>query len=201
MDEECSGRYGPSDSALRETLRLGLVNKSLVHQVVPAGGVTLEDGLHLSQGARIAVSTYGVHRDPEIYPRPYIYEPFRFSRQREEMLGQQQETEGNTIPTDTNTKAKIPGEKEKEGRAATLLAGKNLSAVTTSENFLPFGHAKHACPGRFFAANEIKLAFAYLSTKYDVKQLATRPKGMWIGEFNVVNMKTTMWIRRRKENR
>lgn len=29
--------------------------------------------------------------------------------------------------------------------------------VTTSPNHLAFGHGKHACPGRFFAATEIKI--------------------------------------------
>ncbi|KZT10575.1 cytochrome P450, partial [Laetiporus sulphureus 93-53] len=29
--------------------------------------------------------------------------------------------------------------------------------VSTSPEYIPFGHGKHACPGRFFAANELKL--------------------------------------------
>ncbi|KAL2286223.1 hypothetical protein FJTKL_07028 [Diaporthe vaccinii] len=30
-----------------------------------------------------------------------------------------------------------------------------------------FGHGAHACPGRFFAANEVKIALAHLLMKYD----------------------------------
>lgn len=30
--------------------------------------------------------------------------------------------------------------------------------VSTSTDHLGFSHGKHACPGRFFAANEVKIA-------------------------------------------
>ncbi|KAF4832904.1 Cytochrome P450 monooxygenase trt6 [Colletotrichum tropicale] len=39
--------------------------------------------------------------------------------------------------------------------------------VTTSPHFLSFGHGKHACPGRFFASNEIKIILCHLIMKYD----------------------------------
>ncbi len=34
---------------------------------------------------------------------------------------------------------------------------------------MPFGFGRHACPGRFFAANEIKLVLAQLLLNYDMK--------------------------------
>jgi cytochrome P450 len=39
--------------------------------------------------------------------------------------------------------------------------------VSTSPEHLGFGHGKHACPGRFFAGNEIKVALCHLLLKYD----------------------------------
>jgi cytochrome P450 len=39
--------------------------------------------------------------------------------------------------------------------------------VATSVDNLTFGHGSHACPGRFFAANELKLALCHLLLKYD----------------------------------
>ncbi|OCK74983.1 cytochrome P450 [Lepidopterella palustris CBS 459.81] len=55
--------------------------------------------------------------------------------------------------------------------------------VTTSENYLPFGHGKHACPGRFFASNEIKVVLAHLLLQYDFKfpDDQGRPKTVEIG--------------------
>nr|BED42928.1 cytochrome P450 monooxygenase [Trametes versicolor] len=41
--------------------------------------------------------------------------------------------------------------------------------VNTSVDYIPFGHGKHACPGRFFAANELKALLAYLILNYDFK--------------------------------
>jgi cytochrome P450 len=41
--------------------------------------------------------------------------------------------------------------------------------VTTNETNLGFGYGRHACPGRFFAANEIKMILARLVLEYDIK--------------------------------
>jgi cytochrome P450 len=41
--------------------------------------------------------------------------------------------------------------------------------VTTNEQNLGFGYGKHSCPGRFFAANEIKMILARLLLDYDLK--------------------------------
>jgi len=41
--------------------------------------------------------------------------------------------------------------------------------VTTGDDYLPFGHGKHACPGRFFASNEIKILLAHMLLQYDFK--------------------------------
>ena len=39
--------------------------------------------------------------------------------------------------------------------------------VSTSPEHLGFGHGQHACPGRFFAANEVKILLCHLLIKYD----------------------------------
>ncbi|KAI0721404.1 cytochrome P450 [Cerioporus squamosus] len=39
----------------------------------------------------------------------------------------------------------------------------------TSAKWLAFGHGKHACPGRFFAADELKGLIAYIVLNYDIK--------------------------------
>jgi cytochrome P450 len=41
--------------------------------------------------------------------------------------------------------------------------------VTTSPDCIVFGHGHHACPGRFFASNEIKLLLAHMLMHYDWK--------------------------------
>ncbi|KAI6042751.1 cytochrome P450 [Pisolithus marmoratus] len=41
--------------------------------------------------------------------------------------------------------------------------------VSVNPDYFPFGYGKHACPGRFLAANELKTILAYILTFYDVK--------------------------------
>lgn len=41
--------------------------------------------------------------------------------------------------------------------------------VSATPTHCGFGHGIHACPGRFFAANEIKIALAHILLKYDFK--------------------------------
>jgi len=47
-------------------------------------------------------------------------------------------------------------------------ANKNQFVMASYEN-LTWGYGKHACPGRFFAANEIKLLLALIIMRFDFK--------------------------------
>ncbi|KAF8887383.1 cytochrome P450 [Infundibulicybe gibba] len=68
-------------------------------------------------------------------------------------------------------------------RFAKLADGKKHNIVSTESTFLAFGHGKHACPGRFFAAVELKMMLAYLVMNYDVKtEAGWRPRNIWIAE-------------------
>lgn len=44
---------------------------------------------------------------------------------------------------------------------------KDWQLVSTSPRHLGFGYGDHACPGRFFAAAEVKVALVHLLLKYD----------------------------------
>lgn len=39
--------------------------------------------------------------------------------------------------------------------------------VTLNQKHIGFGHGSHACPGRFFASNELKTLLVHLLIKYD----------------------------------
>ena len=41
--------------------------------------------------------------------------------------------------------------------------------VSPSPEHMAFGFGKHACPGRFFAANEVKIALCHILLKYDFR--------------------------------
>ncbi|CAI2163292.1 20710_t:CDS:2 [Funneliformis geosporum] len=65
---------------------------------------------------------------------------------------------------------KIHGQNSKEFNAFRHLESKS-PASRVEKNFLTFGFGKHACPGRFFAVNEIKIALHYLLLKYDIRKV------------------------------
>ncbi|KJX93228.1 hypothetical protein TI39_contig4361g00002 [Zymoseptoria brevis] len=73
--------------------------------------------------------------------------------------------------------------------------------VSTSVEHTGFAHGKNACPGRFFAANEVKIAMVHV-LKYDVK-VERKEDAMWIsyGPNCYVNSKARMWVRRRRRRR
>ncbi|KAI1377071.1 cytochrome P450 [Hypoxylon crocopeplum] len=73
--------------------------------------------------------------------------------------------------------------------------------VSTGPESLGFGHGAHACPGRFFAANELKVALCHLLLKYDMKLSPNtlEPRVSAIGFSLNTDRKTNMMIRRRKE--
>lgn len=48
---------------------------------------------------------------------------------------------------------------------------------TTGPDFLVFGHGRHACPGRFFAAAELKPILARALLRCDFEILPERPVG------------------------
>ncbi|ORY71919.1 cytochrome P450 [Pseudomassariella vexata] len=66
-----------------------------------------------------------------------------------------------------------------------------------------FGLGKHACPGRFFAGNEIKLILAYLLLNYDIKLKdgeTERPKPMMFMMSKTPNPTAEIMFRRRERS-
>ena len=72
--------------------------------------------------------------------------------------------------------------------------------VMTGPDHLAFGHGNQACPGRFFAANEIKIILIYLLLRYDWKIAEGQtPQVLRAGVFNFSDPKLKMMVRRRQE--
>jgi cytochrome P450 len=88
--------------------------------------------------------------------------------------------------------------KERAARAGD--PDKRFDMVTTNAEFVAFGQGRHACPGRFFAAAEIKLLLAHIVTTYDVK-LADgddRPPDFVQMNSNTPNPSAKVYFRRRQ---
>lgn len=71
--------------------------------------------------------------------------------------------------------------------------------VSTSPEHLGFGHGIHSCPGRFFTANEIKLALCFILLRYDWELApGTTVEPTRFGTQFMMNPKTTLRYRKRE---
>jgi cytochrome P450 len=103
---------------------------------------TLSNGQVLPKGYIVEVPWGPLAFDGQVYPDPETFDPLRFSKIRESRHGS--------------------GRESAETLAGSLLVG----ASTTN---LAFGFGKHACPGRFIAANMMKSILANLLLQYEIR--------------------------------
>lgn len=166
------------DSALRESSRIGsFLGPGMTRTVTAKQGTTTPNGTFCPYGTSLAVATVGIHNDPSTYPDPTTFDPFRFSKLR-----------------DRDPAAAAPTESDDYVNRA------NLAFVSTSPTYHPFGHGRHACPGRFFAANVLKLLLAYLVLNFEFEPLSQRPESKWMGPVLLPPMKNSVRVRRRRRN-
>jgi cytochrome P450 len=71
--------------------------------------------------------------------------------------------------------------------------------ATTDSSNLHFGHGIYACPGRFFASNEIKLILCHLLLRYDFKypEGQGRPVNLCYEEAQYPDPTATVLMRKR----
>ncbi|KAF3068388.1 Ent-kaurene oxidase [Daldinia childiae] len=133
------------DSVMKESQRMNPANLVRFTRYVQKP-VTLSDGTHLPAGYLIEAPHALAVMDPELYHNPEEFDAHRFLNLR------------NGTTEDTL------GYKNKE----------QYQFVTVTKDFMHFGYGRHSCPGRFFAANEIKLILARILLEYDLKM----PEGL-----------------------
>lgn len=130
------------DSTIRETMRFSSLADAGIRRMVTAkNGVTLSGGVHLPYGTRVVCASHSIHTDTAFYGEDAnSWNGFRFSAPREAYLDKVEHAAGNP------------------DRLKNILEQKNQSLIATGEDFLSFGHGRHACPGRFFATQVINLS-------------------------------------------
>ncbi|KAJ7086865.1 cytochrome P450 [Mycena belliarum] len=166
------------DSFLRESQRLNSSGPlAMMRRVVAPEGFTFSDGTTIPDGAFLSVPANAIHSDPDNYANPEVFDGFRFSRQRKA---------GAATAADPDD-AKASG---------AFFSG---HMVNTSTEHVAFGHGRHACPGRFFAATELKTMFAHMLINYDVKAEVegVRPPDLFFGEIRMPSSKGRIMIRKR----
>ncbi|EED13570.1 cytochrome P450, putative [Talaromyces stipitatus ATCC 10500] len=180
------------DSTIKESMRCDdLEPFSTGRMVVHPNGIDIEtsteSSLHVPHGVTLCLPSHGIHRDPEYYYSPLEFRPFRFSEPREVFLKSQKE-----LPREQSSASDVQGSIKQ-----TALDLKTTALVTTSDTYLAFGHGRHACPGRFFAAQEMKLMLAYVLQNYDIEKLSEKPPSTMLMGTNVPNEKAKIRVKRR----
>lgn len=104
--------------------------------------ITLSNGQVIPAGCVVEVAAHSAMNDPKLVADPDVFDPLRYYKMRE-----QEGLEGL-------------------GKAG---AGATNQFVSVNSGNLTFGYGRHACPGRFFAANEIKMIMGRALLDYDVK--------------------------------
>ncbi|KAJ7777005.1 cytochrome P450 [Mycena metata] len=130
------------DSFLRESQRINNFGPVVMsRKVVAKDGFRFSDGTFLPHDALVYVAARATHYDDANFENPTKFDGFRFARERAEYM-------------------------------ATHDSSQDIfkrQMISTAVDHLPFGTGKHACPGRFFAATELKAMLAHLVLNYDVK--------------------------------
>ncbi|KAK7524575.1 cytochrome P450 [Phyllosticta citriasiana] len=103
--------------------------------------IPLSNGTTLPAGTHIACPSGAVGTDPSMHADPLSFRLDRFLKT----------SSGTAPPAD----------------AAASTTTRNALTASTKHS-LHFGFGRHSCPGRFFAAMEIKLVFAFLVQGWDV---------------------------------
>lgn len=129
------------DSTIRESMRISDVAVTNLFRDVSAGEVDLGHDITVTKGVRMAIPTQNIHLDAANYEDPRRFDAFRFSKAFEGL-------------DESSLRAKAP---ERE------------LVVTPTLSFLPLGYGRHACPGRWFAAQTMKQALAYIVLNYDLE--------------------------------
>ncbi|KAI1387289.1 cytochrome P450 [Hypoxylon trugodes] len=128
------------DSVMKESQRVN-PGSTVRFQRFVAKPVTLSDGTYLPAGYMIETAHGLTVSDPELFPNPEEFDAHRFQNLR-----------NGTAEDKLNYKNK-----------------EQYQFVTMTKDFMSFGYGRHSCPGRYFAAQEIKLIIARLLLDFDMK--------------------------------
>ncbi|KAJ7287864.1 cytochrome P450 [Mycena rebaudengoi] len=159
------------DSFLRESQRMsGNGFVIMTRKVVTKKGFTFSNGTFLPYGAFVSLTVLPVHLDDANYVDATAFNGFRYSKERDALL---ESPENKTF---------------------------RQHMVTTGMQHLVYGHGKHACPGRFFAATELKAMLAHILINYDVKSATdgVRPPDDEFSFITTPNRNGKIWIRKRQ---
>jgi len=135
--------------ALIESLRLYpeppvLIRRARTEDSLPKGSSEMKDGIKILRGTDIFVSTWNLHRSPELWENPEVFDPTRFERKF--------------------TNGMVEGW---EGYNPEKVSGLYPNEQASDFAFLPFGGGSRKCVGDQFAMLEATVTMAMIIKNFD----------------------------------
>jgi len=135
--------------ALIEGLRLYpeppvLIRRARTEDVLPQGSSAMKDGINILRGTDIFISTWNLHRSPELWENPYTFDPTRWERPFR----------------NANVKGWAGYDPDK---VSGLYPNENASDFA----FLPFGGGARKCIGDQFAVMEAAITMSVVLNNFD----------------------------------
>mmetsp|Transcript_33799 Transcript_33799/g.44798 ORF Transcript_33799/g.44798 Transcript_33799/m.44798 type:complete len:755 (-) Transcript_33799:71-2335(-) len=121
-----------------------LIRRARKEDTLPAGGSGLSGGIKVLRGTDIFISTWNLHRSPDLWEDPEKFDPTRWERQ-----------------------FRNPGVKGWQGFNPDLTNGLYPNERAADFAFLPFGGGKRKCIGDQFAMLEATVTMSMLINKFD----------------------------------
>eukprot|EP00565_Helicotheca_tamesis_P002730 CAMPEP_0185729966 /NCGR_PEP_ID=MMETSP1171-20130828/7859_1 /TAXON_ID=374046 /ORGANISM="Helicotheca tamensis, Strain CCMP826" /LENGTH=734 /DNA_ID=CAMNT_0028398923 /DNA_START=272 /DNA_END=2476 /DNA_ORIENTATION=+ len=121
-----------------------LIRRARTEDTLPAGGSGLSGGIKVFRGTDIFISTWNLHRSPELWEDPEKYDPTRWER-----------------------KFRNPGVKGWSGYDPDMMNGLYPNERAADFAFLPFGGGKRKCIGDQFAMLEATVTLSMILSKFD----------------------------------
>lgn len=138
--------------------------------------IELKDGTILPRGTQIAFASAAIAMDPAVYPAPEEFDGLRNFHKR------LRDTEQPNI-----------------ANPVTLSIHNKHAMSFPDSDRLVFGHGRQACPGRFFAVNEMKMILARFLIGYEFKfpPRKSRPRNFCLEEYIVPDPRAKLMMRSR----
>ena len=186
------------DSFLKESQRLSPLSIVGMDRITTTT-LNLSTGHTIPKGVHITFPSYAISMsaqsivsssdNAESYVPPHEFDGFRFSKLRV--------MEGNEskVCVDASLLPQLAADKRQH------------QFVATSSDSIHFGHGLHACPGRFFASNEIKVVLIELLQNWDMRfkgdvqrlgGVDKRPENKYFGMSILPNESAQIEFRRRR---
>jgi len=150
-----------------------LIRRARTADNLPPGGSGLRDGVKVLRGTDIFISTWNLHRSPELWEDPETFDPTRWERKFTNM-----------------------GVKNWDGYDPDRVSGLYPNEMATDFAFLPFGGGKRKCIGDQFAMLEAAVTMAMVLNRFEFSFVGSpddvgMQTGATIHTMNGLNMEVT----------